>query len=223
MSAEVSRGVKVEWAGGFGLGDISDKAPATARTVYQVGSITKTFTAALAERSAADAGTRKGRPELATDRTRNNDFRYFESGPKGLICPLGSHIRLVNPRDGLRDTIVSTNIHRVLRRGASYGPVLPDDVLDDDGAERGVVFIFIGASLTRQFEFVQQIWINNGDFVGLGVERDPLVGNNDGTGGFTIPSRPIRRHLTGLPGFVRVRGGEYSFLPGLNALKSLAN
>lgn len=164
----------------------------------------------------------KDDPELAADSTRNNDFLYFESDPKGLICPLGSHIRRVNPRDGLRDTIVSTNIHRVIRRGAAYGPVLPDDVLDDDGAERGVVFIFMGASLARQFEFVQQVWINNGDFVGLGTEKDPLVGNNDETGGFTIPAKPIRRHLNGLPGFVTVRGGEYCFLPGLNAIKWLA-
>jgi deferrochelatase/peroxidase EfeB len=79
----------------------------------------------------------KDDPELAADSTRNNDFQYFESDPKGLICPLGSHIRRVNPRDGLRDTIVSTNIHRLIRRVAAYGPVLPDDVLDDDGAERG--------------------------------------------------------------------------------------
>ena len=110
----------------------------------------------------------------------------------------------------------------MIRRGASYGAVLADDVLDDDGVERGVVFIFMGASLRRQFEFVQQMWINDGDFVGLGTEKDPLVGNNDGAGGFTIPARPIRRHFNGLPGFVKVRGGEYSFLPGLKAIKYLA-
>lgn len=160
-------------------------------------------------------------PELALDSTRNNDFQYFAADPKGLICPLGAHIRRVNPRDGLQDTIVSTNIHRLIRRGASYGPVLPEDVVDDDGVDRGVVF-FMGASLRRQFEFIQQQWINNGDFVGLGTEKDPLVGNNDGTGGYTIPARPIRRHFNGLPGFVSVRGGEYCFVPGLNAIKWLA-
>ena len=105
----------------------------------------------------------KDDPDLAADFTRNNDFQYFDSDPKGLICPLGSHVVRVNPRDGLRNTIVNTNIHRVIRRGAAYGPVLPEDELDDDGAERGVVFIFMGASLTRQFEFVQQVWMNNGD------------------------------------------------------------
>jgi CubicO group peptidase (beta-lactamase class C family) len=47
LSVEVSRGGKVEWAGGFGWADVADKVPATAETVYQIGSITKTFTAAL--------------------------------------------------------------------------------------------------------------------------------------------------------------------------------
>ena len=160
-------------------------------------------------------------PGLADDHTRNNDFSYADD-PRGLRCPLGSHIRRTNPRDGLRDSIVNPKIHRVLRRGAAYGPVLPDGELDDDGVERGIVFIFIGASLTRQFEFVQQMWINNGDFVALGTEKDPLVGNNDGTAGFTIPAKPIRRHLVGLPGFTQVRGGEYCLLPGLRAIWHLA-
>ena len=141
--------------------------------------------------------------------------------PRGLRCPLGSHIRRTNPRDSLRGSIVNPRIHRVLRRGAAYGPVLPDGVLGDDGAERGIVFIFIGASFTRQFEFVQQMWINNGDFVDLGAEKDPLAGNNDGSTGYTIPARPIRRHLAGLPGFTQVRGGEYCLLPGLQAIGHL--
>ena len=160
-------------------------------------------------------------PALADDKMRNNDFGYADD-PRGLRCPVGSHIRRTNPRDGLADSIVNTKIHRVLRRGAAYGPVLSDGVLEDDGVERGIVFVFIGASLTRQFEFVQQMWINNGDYADLGTEKDPLVGNNDGIDGFTIPAKPIRRHLTGLPGFTQVRGGEYCLLPGLRALEHLA-
>ncbi|MCC3766198.1 Dyp-type peroxidase [Streptomyces sp. UNOC14_S4] len=159
-------------------------------------------------------------PELGADPARNNDFLYHDD-PRGLRVPRGAHIRRANPRDSLTDSVVVTGIHRVLRRGAAYGPLLPDGVLEDDGAERGIIFVFMGASLSRQFEFVQQVWLNDGDFAGLGAERDPLVGNNDGTGVHTVPALPVRRRLTGLPRFVTVRGGEYCFLPGLTAIEWL--
>ena len=96
--------------------------------------------------------------------------------------------------------------------------MLADGVLEDDGAERGIFFIFMGASLARQFEFVQQVWMNDGDFVGLGNEKDPLVGDNNGTGTYTIPGKPVRRRLSALPRFVTVRGGEYFYLPGIAAM-----
>lgn len=156
-------------------------------------------------------------PDLGADPTRNNDFRYHDD-PRGLVVPRGAHIRRTNPRDGLADPVVETGIHRVLRRGAAYGPLLPAAALEDDGAERGIIFIFMGASLSRQFEFVQQVWLNDGDFASLGPEQDPLVGNSGGAGVYTIPARPVRRRLTGLPRFVTVRGGEYCFLPGLAAI-----
>jgi len=38
----------------------------------------------------------------------------------------------------------------------------------------------------------------------------------------TIPKRPIRRQITGLPAFTTVRGGAYFFLPGIRALRWLA-
>ena len=47
VSVAVSRGSSLEWSDGFGMADIAHKVPATAQTVYQIGSITKTFTAAL--------------------------------------------------------------------------------------------------------------------------------------------------------------------------------
>ena len=156
--------------------------------------------------------------ELAADPQRNNDFRYYDDDLNGLRVPLGCHIRRINPRDSLQDSIVSINLHRVLRRSAAYGPMLPDGVLEDDGAERGLFFSFMGASLARQFEFVQQVWVNDGDFVGLGNEKDPLAGDNDGTGTYTIPAKPLRRRLSALPRFVTVRGGEYFYLPGIAAM-----
>lgn len=158
-------------------------------------------------------------PKLGADRRRNNDF-LFGDDPKGLKTPPGSHIRRVNPRDA--DVTGIPRLHRMLRRGTSYGPLLPDGVLHDDGAERGLAFVFVGSRLDRQFEFVQHEWVNEGDFFGAGGDRDPIVGANDGTSGFTVPKSPIRRRVQGLPRFVVTRGGEYFFAPGLRALRWLS-
>jgi Dyp-type peroxidase family len=160
---------------------------------------------------------------LGADRLRNNDFLYGDD-PRGFKCPAGSHARRANPRDALDDDgSVDTRLHRMIRRGTSYGPMLPDGVLDDDGIDRGIIFVFAGAHLHRQFEFVKTQWLNDGIFIGAPAEQDPLVGANDGSGTFTIPQRPIRRRLTELPPFVVTRGGEYLFAPGLRAMQWLAN
>ena len=160
-------------------------------------------------------------PELGSDRNRNNVFSYTDD-MKGLKCPFSAHMRRVNPRDALTDEVVAVNLHHFLRRGTNYGPPLPEGVLEDDGAERGGVFLLIGAYLKRQFEFIQSQWVTDGNFISHGTEQDPLIGNNDGDGVFTIPQRPARRRLRGLPQFVTVRGGEYCFIPGLRALRWLA-
>ena len=88
--------------------------------------------------------------------------------------------------------------------------------------ERGLAFVFVGAHLARQFEFVQSEWMKDGAFVGARGERDPIAGPNDGQCPFTIPQQPIRRRLQGLPRFVVTRGGEYFFAPSLRALRWLA-
>ncbi|MFZ3267550.1 MAG: peroxidase, partial [Mycobacterium sp.] len=80
----------------------------------------------------------------------------------------------------------------------------------------------ICASLVRQFEFAQNVWINDRTFHELGNEHDPICGTQDGTLEFTIPKRPIRKVHKGLPAFTTLRGGAYFFLPGINALRYLA-
>jgi Dyp-type peroxidase family len=160
-------------------------------------------------------------PALGADGQRNNDFLYQEADPLGQVCPHGAHARRSNPRDS--EIIGDVHLHRMIRRGTNYGPPLPAGVMDDDGAERGIVFVFIGAHLLRQFEFIKSQWLNDGNFTGLDQEKDLLTGANDGTGSFTIPQRPIRRRLHGVERFVITRGGEYCFLPGISALRWLAN
>ena len=161
-------------------------------------------------------------PELGGDARRNNDFLYADD-PRGFKCPVGAHARRANPRDAMDDVgSVDVRLHRMIRRGTSYGPELPHGTLEDDGADRGIVFVFAGAHLKRQFEFVKTQWLNDGIFIGAPLEKDPLVGPNDGSSGFTIPRRPIRRRLPDLPPFVVTRGGEYFFAPGLRAMRWLA-
>ena len=84
----------------------------------------------------------------------------------------------------------------------------------DDGVERGIAAFVICASLIRQFEFAQNVWVNDRNFHELGNERDPIIGNQDGTLEFKIPKRPIRKTIKGLPAFTTVRGGAYFFLAG---------
>jgi Dyp-type peroxidase family len=159
----------------------------------------------------------KDDPALGADPQRNNDFAYKEADPHGYAVPLGAHIRRLNPRD----TGANLNRRRMIRRGGTYGPPLPEDA-GDDGVERGVA-AFVGcASLVRQFEFAQNVWINDPKFHELENERDPIIGTQDGTFDVTIPKRPIRRKITGLPAFTTLRGGAYFFLPGIRALRFLA-
>ncbi|MBW4619644.1 MAG: hypothetical protein KME17_09845 [Cyanosarcina radialis HA8281-LM2] len=155
-----------------------------------------------------------------------NDFYYMEKDPRGYRCPLGAHVRRVNPRDSLgdnpQDSIKSVNRHRLVRRGALYGEKLPPGIFEDDRKDRGVLFFSINANIQRQFEFVQQTWIDNRKFNGLYDEKDPLLGDNDGSDGMTIQHELLRRRLTDLPRFVSVKGGGYFFLPSISALYFLA-
>ena len=159
----------------------------------------------------------KDDPSLADDPQRNNNFNYAKMDPQGYAVPLGAHIRRINPRD----TAVNMQRRKVLRRGATYGPALPEGAAED-GVERGVAAFVICASLVRQFEFVQNVWVNDPKFHELGNERDPIIGAQDGTYDLTIPKRPIRRKIKGLPAFTTVKGGAYFFLPGIKALHHLA-
>ena len=129
----------------------------------------------------------------------------------------------MNPRDALKESGTSVRIRRMIRRGTSYGPELPEGVLDDDGADRGLMFVFLGAYLKRQFEFVQATWLNDGEFSRSGHPDRPNHGREGGSGRVgLLPHRPVRRRLQGLPQFVTTRGGDYFFMPGIKALRWLA-
>jgi Dyp-type peroxidase family len=163
--------------------------------------------------------------ELGKDKYRNNDFRFAASDPDGFACPVGSHIRRANPRDALAfpsepaRSLSIANRHRIIRRGRPYHA---GSASDGEVVEQGLLFVAINTALHRQFEFIQQSWLNNPKFNGLYDERDPLSSASPGNGIMTIQARPVRERLHGLPCFVTVRGGGYFFLPSIRAIKFLA-
>jgi hypothetical protein len=131
-------------------------------------------------------------------------------------------VRRANPRASLPFDGRLVNRHRIIRRGITYGDPLPAGA-EDDGADRGVIFMCLQASIARQFEFIQAEWFNSGNSLALGEDQDMLLGPQDGRGPnkMTIPGRPPF-FLGPLARVVSVRGGEYFFAPGVNGLQFLA-
>ena len=161
-------------------------------------------------------------PALGADPLRNNDFTYA-ADPDGRQVPRGSHMRRMNPRDSEMELLVDVNLHRIIRRGTTFGAPYDPNALShkDDETPRGIHFIFISAKAMATMEFLQQEWINNGNFMSLGEERDPNVGLQENGATFTIPHEPVRRRIHGIDTFNVLRGGEYFFLPSLSALQWL--
>lgn len=161
---------------------------------------------------------RHPQPSPAMGEGPDNDFRFVREDPQGLYCPFGAHIRRANPRDtfddGSMEPMTISNRHRILRVGRSYGA--------KPGDNQGLMFMCINADIERQFEFIQRNWLFGRSFHETADEVDPLVGCAPHPSVFTIPTRQGPVELTGVPDFVRVRGGGYFFLPGRQALHYLA-
>src|SRR5215467_12175748 len=166
----------------------------------------------------------KDNPAIGADPRRNNDFNYAND-PNGRQVPFGSHIRRMNPRDTKLTRLTYVNIHRLIRRGTTYGrPYDPTALSEADDEEiRGSIFLFISAKAMATIEFLQQEWINDGDFIGANGEHDPIIGRQEEGATFTIPKAPVRRRIRGIQTFNVLKGGEYFFLPSLSALNWLAN
>jgi Dyp-type peroxidase family len=161
-------------------------------------------------------------PALGADPQRNNDFNYANDR-HGRQVPLGSHIRRMNPRDSELAILTDVNLHRVIRRGTTYGPPYDANAMSvaDDEVPRGAYFLFISANAMATIEFLQQEWVNNGNFVALDDEHDPIIGLQRGDAHFTIPKAPVRQRVHGIETFNVLRGGEYFFMPSLSALRWL--
>jgi deferrochelatase/peroxidase EfeB len=177
--------------------------------------------AAMDRLSAAFVGrTRSGEPLVTAAPGAGDGLNRFtfDHDPRGVVCPVGAHIRRSNPRNtdypgrptglakllaalgastkGFRDDLVSpVRFHRVLRRGREYGPGLsPADALQPPppgDPERGLHFVCLNANIGRQFEFLQNSWLMSTTFAELKGETDPLVGTRD-----PVPGCPATNAFT---------------------------
>jgi len=148
------------------------------------------------------------------------DFTYADD-LDGVKCPITSHMRRANPRDSFDNTSSGLiNRRRILRRGVPYGATT-----EQDSDEHGIIFLAMCASLSRQFEFIQQQWINYGLDANAGNDTCPLVGNRSGDAKFVLAVDPQSGQApfiwSNIPKFVEMRGGEYFFLPSLTALRMI--
>ena len=168
-------------------------------------------------------------PDLPLERYNTFDYTPTPEVPdayddrRGERCPIGAHIRRMNPRHSL----VAGNSglkRRLVRRGLPYGPPY-DPAQPDDGIERGLLGLFIGVSLKDQFEFLMSDWANKGTFApGLHDTRDPVLGDNSAPGAkFLLPIEGGGTvEVAGLSRFVTCRGAAYCFLPSVTAIRYLS-
>jgi deferrochelatase/peroxidase EfeB len=162
------------------------------------------------------------------------DFKYGDD-KGGIRCPYGAHLRRMNTRDMLdpllnaadpaeRTGSALNKRRHILRRGLPYGT--SDLANPNDEGEHGVIFMAVCASLSRQFEFVQQQWAQYGLDFDVGNDTCPIIGLHDKNTKFVIAADPQGDKppfiCANLPQFVTTRGGDYFFVPGLNGLRMIA-
>jgi deferrochelatase/peroxidase EfeB len=163
--------------------------------------------------------------KIAGDPKYNTNFTYGDDA-EGTRCPIGAHVRRVHPRDAFGFEGRLINRRRITRRGMPYGAFVSEGAPVSDEEDRGVIFMALNANISRQFEFVQQQWIEYGNDAHQGNDKDMLMGNHGGKGKFVVqgdrsPNNPPFV-CSGLPTFVELRGGAYFFLPSITALAMMA-
>ena len=171
-------------------------------------------------------------PDPAITKHRLNEFDYapgvghttFYDDAEGRRCPIGSHIRRLNPRGAL--VMGKPHSRRLVRRGMPYGPPLAPGA-PDDGVERGLMGLFVCGDLELQYEFILRVWANEDIAThGLRGTRDPLIGAQPSSGGHFVVRTDDSRDpivLTGLPRLIQTRGSVYCLIPGIGGLRHLAS
>lgn len=154
-----------------------------------------------------------------------NNFEYG-GDVDGAHVPRASHIRKAYPRDQVPPGEEETQTHRLLRRGIAYGapfdPDSPTDSATGADADRGLLFLCFQTSIARQFEFVQQKWVNPPDFPQAGDGNDPVIGLNSGPQAISFPLKDQTAHINFMQRWVVTTGGDYFFQPSISALGTIS-
>lgn len=161
-------------------------------------------------------------PDAAT--ANANDFAYADD-PEGLRCPVSAHVRVTNPRDQQLEAVEVAlgGVPRVIRRGAPWGPKLEGS--HDDGVERGLVGVFLCASIQAQF-YKLAAWMKQNSFSPVFREQraqDFLASRTvpDASPVFNIPDPVGDRRVT-LPDFLQTRGTAFFLVPSPSGIRTLA-
>ncbi|MES2934158.1 MAG: peroxidase [Pseudomonadota bacterium] len=200
--------------------------------------------------SAPDAASKEkwdARFAVASDKEQDEMLSNFtfNDDASGAKCPFSGHIRRINPRGSLEVAKSPTdkpgalsicpgafdtpgalaNRRRILRRGLPYGEV--KDRARDDG-NHGIIIMMLNADINRQFEFVQQQWINYGNDFRAANDKEIILGNHNDE----HPSKAVIQvdpdsdqppyFVTNIPRLVETRGGDYFFIPSMTALRLIA-
>ena len=156
-----------------------------------------------------------------TDSAAMNAFD-FRHDAMDQACPLGAHIRKVNPRAGPKDK----QLRRILRRGAPFGTAYVEDEAAPPPGGRGLVFLAYMTNAREQFGVLATDWMNNANAPAGGGGHDMLVGQVIAGGSRVLDLRrdPPAVEITARPddAWVHMTGGAFLFAPSTGALRALA-
>lgn len=168
----------------------------------------------------------KPMPDDALDMVDLDNFDYVsplatEDDRSGLRCPIGAHVRRLNPRSGM---VLGVPWGRqVVRRGLPFGPAYVHPQRDD--VSRGLVGMFMCGDLEAQFEFLLGVW-GRQDLSSFGLRntQDPLTGTSPHGTSFTFRSPSAGKDITvQVPPLTRTTGSLYLLMPGLCGLEWIAS
>lgn len=166
-----------------------------------------------------------------------NDFDYDSDGDGGK-CPFFGHIRKMNPRgSGGFEPHAAERLHIMPRRGQTYG-VRPDNPNDGNLFNKptkdvGLLFMAFNADIGEQFEFVQNNWANFAGFPNVPPGRGaPGLDLTIGQGARPNIECPLKwgartgnasdwKTTSAVPQAVKMKGGEYFFMPSIPFLAAL--